>query len=175
LATSSNSKTTGVPARVDLSFGVEDEQSFRYTFIPVALSLEGVFTSLYAYQLPPEQIVNQHPTRKQSVLTRQIVVAAGSAIRNEWQQGRPLPLGYDRYTQMQFGNRDFMVNAVLYLADEEGWMNLRQKEIRLRMINDQRARQSRVTAQVVSIVIPLLILGCLGVTFTWIRRRKYVK
>jgi ABC-2 type transport system permease protein len=103
------------------------------------------------------------------------VVAAGSAIRNEWQQGRPLPLGYDRYTQMQFGNRDFMVNAVLYLADEEGWMNLRQKEIRLRMINDQRARQSRVTAQVVSIVIPLLILGCLGVTFTWIRRRKYVK
>lgn len=175
LATSSNSKTTGVPARVDLSFGVEDEQSFRYTFIPVALSLEGVFTSLYAYQLPPKQIVNQHPTRKQSVLTRQIVVAAGSAIRNEWQQGRPLPLGYDRYTQMQFGNRDFMVNAVLYLADEEGWMNLRQKEIRLRMINDQRARQSRVTAQVVSIVIPLLILGCLGITFTWIRRRKYVK
>jgi ABC-2 type transport system permease protein len=84
-------------------------------------------------------------------------------------------LGYDRYTQMQFGNRDFMVNAVLYLADEEGWMKLRQKEISLRLINDQRAREGRVTAQVVSIVIPLLILGCVGATVTWTRRRRYIK
>ena len=175
LATSSNSKTTGVPARVDLSFGVEDEQSFHSAFIPVALSMEGVFSSLYAYQLPPEQITSTTPTRKQSVHTRQIVVASGSVIRNEWQQGRPLPLGYDRYTQMQFGNRDFIVNSVLYLADEAGWMQLRQKEITLRMINDQRARESRVTAQVVSIVIPLLILALVGASVTWTRRRRYIK
>ena len=175
LATSSNSKTTGVPARVDLSFGVEDEQSFHSAFIPVALSMEGVFSSLYAYQLPPEQITSTTPTRKQSVHTRQIVVATGSVIRNEWQQGRPLPLGYDRYTQMQFGNRDFIVNSVLYLADEAGWMQLRQKEITLRMINDQRARESRITAQVVSIIIPLLILALVGAAVTWTRRRRYIK
>jgi ABC-2 type transport system permease protein len=103
------------------------------------------------------------------------VVAAGSVIRNEWQQGRPLPLGYDRYTQMQFGNRDFIVNAVLYLADEEGWMQLRQKEITLRMINDQRARGSRVTAQVVSILIPLLILAIVGSVVTLTKRKRYIK
>ena len=137
--------------------------------------MEGVFSSLYAYQLPPEQITSTTPTRKQSVHTRQIVVASGSVIRNEWQQGRPLPLGYDRYTQMQFGNRDFIVNAVLYLADEAGWMQLRQKEITLRMINDQRARESRITAQVVSIIIPLLILALVGTAVTWTRRRRYIK
>ena len=175
LATSSNSKTTGVPARVDLSFGVENAQSFHTAFIPVALSLEGVFSSLYAYQLPPEQITTNTPTRKQSVNTRQIVVAAGSIIRNEWQQGHPLPLGYDRYTQMQFGNRDFIVNSVLYLADEEGWMQLRQKEIALRMINDQRARQLRVVAQIVSALIPILLLFFVGAVVTLIRRKKYIK
>jgi ABC-2 type transport system permease protein len=175
LATSSNSKTTGVPARVDLSFGVENAQSFHASFIPVALSLEGVFSSLYAYQLPPEQITTNTPTRKQSVNTRQIVVAAGSIIRNEWQQGHPLPLGYDRYTQMQFGNRDFIVNSVLYLADEEGWMQLRQKEIALRMINDQRARQLRVVAQIVSALIPILLLFFVGAVVTLIRRKKYIK
>jgi ABC-2 type transport system permease protein len=103
------------------------------------------------------------------------VVAAGSTIRNEWQQGQPLPLGYDRYTQTQFGNRDFMVNAVLYLTDDTGWMSLRQKQITLRLINDQRAREARITAQVISIIIPLLILSLVGIGVTIVRRQKYTK
>lgn len=175
LATSTNSKLTASPAKVDLNFGIDEEQSFAYSFIPVAVSMEGCFPSLYAHLLPPEKIEQHAPLIKKSKKTRQIVVAAGSVIRNEWHQGRPLPLGYDRYTQTQFGNRDFLVNAVLYLTDDEGWLELRQKEITLRLINDQRAREGRITAQVVSIVIPLLILGLTGGVVQLIRRKKYVR
>ena len=173
LATSSASKLTGVPAKVDLSLGVDDEQSFAYAFIPVAVSVEGSFPSLYAHQMPPEELELHAPLLKQSQVTKQIVVAAGSTIRNEWQQGNPLPLGYDRYTQMQMGNRDFMVNAVLYLADDQGWMQLRQKTFTLRLINDQRARQARVQAQVVSIAIPLAMLALVGGVVILVRRKKY--
>ena len=173
LATSSASKLTGVPAKVDLSLGVDDEQSFAYAFIPVAVSVEGSFPSLYAHQMPPEELELHAPLLKQSKVTKQIVVAAGSTIRNEWQQGNPLPLGYDRYTQMQMGNRDFMVNAVLYLADDQGWMQLRQKTFTLRLINDQRARQARVQAQVVSIAIPLAMLALVGGVVILVRRKKY--
>jgi gliding-associated putative ABC transporter substrate-binding component GldG len=173
LATSSASKLTGVPAKVDLSLGVDDEQSFAYAFIPVAVSVEGSFPSLYAHQMPPEELELHAPLLKQSKVTKQIVVAAGSTIRNEWQQGNPLPLGYDRYTQMQMGNRDFMVNAVLYLADDQGWMQLRQKTFTLRLINDQRARQARVQAQVVSIAIPLAMLALVGGIVILVRRKKY--
>jgi ABC-2 type transport system permease protein len=175
LATSSASKLTAVPAQVDLSMGVDDEQSYQYAYIPVAVSLEGEFSSLYAHLGAPESIVESAPTRKKSVLTRQIVVAAGSAIRNEWQHNQPLPLGYDRYTKTQFGNRDFMLNAVLYLTDNEGWLQLRQKEITLRLINDQRAQTARVKAQVMSMVIPLAILGLLGGIIMVVKKRKYVK
>jgi gliding-associated putative ABC transporter substrate-binding component GldG len=173
LATSSASKLTGVPAKVDLSLGMDDEQSFAYAFIPVAVSVEGSFPSLYAHQMPPEELELHAPLLKQSKVTKQIVVAAGSTIRNEWQQGNPLPLGYDRYTQMQMGNRDFMVNAVLYLADDQGWMQLRQKTFTLRLINDQRARQARVQAQVVSIAIPLAMLALVGGVVILVRRKKY--
>jgi ABC-2 type transport system permease protein len=134
-----------------------------------------VFTSLFAHLLPPEGVELHAPLRKQSEVTKQVVVAAGSTIRNEWQQGQPLPLGYDRYTQTQFGNRDFMVNAVLYLTDDTGWMSLRQKQITLRLINDQRAREARITAQVISIIIPLLILSLVGIGVTIVRRQKYTK
>ena len=102
-------------------------------------------------------------------------MASGSIIRNEWQNGTPLPLGYDRYTQRQFGNRDFMVNAVLYLTDDQGWMQLRQKEFTLRLINDQRAQQMRIIAQIVSIFIPLAILALIGGFVIIARQRLYIK
>jgi ABC-2 type transport system permease protein len=175
LATSSASKITAVPAQVDLSLGVEDEQSYAHAFIPVAVSLEGEFNSLYAHLGAPEGIKTNTPLLKKSEHTRQIVVAAGSAIRNDWHQNQPLPLGFDRYTQTQFGNRDFMLNAVLYLTDDEGWLQLRQKEVTLRLINDKRAQHARVAAQAVSIVIPLVILFVLGTAVLVAKRRKYIK
>lgn len=175
LATSSASKLTGVPAQVDLSLSHPSTDDFNYSFVPVAVSLDGVFHSLYAHLLPPEEIIQHAPQMRKSQATKQIVVAAGSTIRNEWQHGQPLPLGYDRYTQMQFGNRDFMVNAVLYLTDEEGWMQLREKEFTLRLINDQRAQQARIFAQFISIVIPLAILAIAGGIVIAIRRKKYTR
>jgi ABC-2 type transport system permease protein len=173
LATSSASKLTSVPAEVNLSLGIEEEESFQYSYIPVAVSLEGEFASLFAYLSAPEGIVNARNTIKRSPKTRQIVVASGSTIRNEWQKNQALPLGYDRYTKTQFGNRDFMLNAVLYLTDDEGWMELRQKEIALRLLNDQRARDARVRAQVVSIIVPLAILALVGSLLLWIRKRTW--
>ena len=174
LATSSASRLTSAPAKVDLSMG-GDGEGFNQAFVPVAVSLEGVFPSIYAHLLPPEEVTLTTPLLRESKPTRQIVVAAGSTIRNDWQQGQPLPLGYDRYTQMQFGNRDFMVNAVLHLTDDQGWLQLRQKEFTLRLINDQRARQTRITAQVISIVIPLALLAIVGGAMLILRRKRYVK
>ena len=174
LATSSASRLTSAPAKVDLSMG-SDSEGFNQAFVPVAVSLEGVFPSIYAHLLPPEEVTLATPLLRESKPTRQIVVAAGSTIRNDWQQGQPLPLGYDRYTQMQFGNRDFMVNAVLHLTDDQGWLQLRQKEFTLRLINDQRARQTRIVAQVISIVIPLALLAIVGGAMLILRRKRYVK
>lgn len=175
LATSSNSKITGTPAEVDLSLFNGNENEFKYAFIPVAASIEGVFPSLFSHLLPPEGMQLHAPLRKHSEPTKQIIVAAGSTIRNEWQKGQPLPLGYDRYTQTQFGNRDFMVNAVLYLTDDTGWMNLRQKQLTLRLINDQRARDGRIAAQIISIVMPLLLLTIVGAAVILIRKKRYTR
>lgn len=175
LATSSNSKITGTPAEVDLSLFNGNENEFKYAFIPVAASIEGVFPSLFAHLLPPEGMQLHAPLRKHSEPTKQIILAAGSTIRNEWQKGQPLPLGYDRYTQTQFGNRDFMVNAVLYLTDDTGWMNLRQKQLTLRLINDQRARDGRIAAQIISIVMPLLLLTIVGAAVILIRKKRYTR
>lgn len=175
LATSSASKLTPAPAEIDLSLVTNNESEFRYSFIPVAASMEGTFSSLFSYRMPPTGMIVHTPLRKSSLLTKQVVVASGSVIRNEWQNGRPIPLGYDRYTHTQFGNSDFIVNAVLYLADDIGWMSLRQKEVTLRLLNNHRACEQRVMAQMISIAMPLVLLAVMGGIVLWTRKHQYTK
>ncbi len=177
LATSTASRMTATPAEVDLGDLNPDLTTFKYSYIPVAVRLEGVFPSIFAHRLPPEGIADttsgtQHTEHKAA---KQIVVASGSVIRNEWQNGEPLPVGFDRYSQMQFGNRDFLTNAVLYLADDEGLINLRQKEIALRLINTESAYRHKPVIQTVSISAPIVLLAITGLCVSLIRKRKYVR
>ena len=174
LATSTASRMTATPAEVDLSDLNPDLETFKYAFIPVAVAVSGEFNSLFAHRLPPENIhAEGFETKTVSVPTRQIIVAGGSIIRNDWQQGEPLPAGYDRYSGLQFGNRDFVTNAVLYLADDEGLINLRQKEIALRLINTKSAYEHRAGIQAATIIAPLLLLAITGCAVVLIRRKKY--
>ncbi len=174
LATSSASRAITAPAEVDLSLLEEDEQLFTHAYIPVAVLAEGSFPSLFQHRMAPEGTipVKKHLTSKN---TRQIVIACGSLARNEWQQGQPLPLGYDRYTGMQFANKDFLTNALLYLTDNTGVINLRQKDYTLRLINDRKAHQSRQLIQTATCVTPILLLIIIGLAVNITRKTKYNK
>lgn len=174
LATSSASRLTSAPAKVDLMDGDVRQERFSSAFIPVAVSLEGRFSSIFAHRLCPEGVETTFPLRREcDGVTRQVVVASGSIARGEWQQGQPLPLGYDRYTNTQFGNRDFLVNAVLYLTDDAGLISLRQKSFTLRLLNDQRSHQLRGRVSWISIVLPLLLLALTGGVIFLVRRKRY--
>lgn len=171
LASSNHTLVTGVPAEVDLGLNVEQE-AFRWSYLPVGALIEGSFASLFAHRMAPDSLVNVAEKRSESIPTKQIVVAAGSAIRNEVQNGQPLPLGYDRYTQMQFANRDFMVNSILYLTDESGLMPLRQRTLTLRLLNDRQSRDHRATIQALTTILPLLLLALTGCIYLPLRKRK---
>lgn len=178
LTTSSKSKITPVPAEVNLGLEVDDESTYQRANIPVAVSLDGEFTSLYAYLDAPDSVKTIGPVLKKSSRTRQVVVADGSIIRNEWQGDQSLPLGLDRYTQTLYGNAEFLINTVLYLTGDEDDIALRQlkqRVVTLRLIDDVRAAKFRIPAQVVSIIIPLLVLAFIGGVVFVIRHRKYVK
>ena len=173
LATSSASHMISTPAEVDLGDLNPDLSTFQYSFIPVAVSMEGLFPSIFAHRLPPEGLDSIDTQETKSVPTKQVVIACGNILRNEWQGGEPLPVGYDRYSGMQFGNRDFLTNAVLYLADDEGLIALRQKEIALRLINTERAHQYKPIIQLISIVAPIILLAIAGCIVIFYRRRRY--
>jgi len=82
-------------------------------------------------------------------------------------------MGYDRYSGMQFSNRDFAANAVLWLTDGEGLISLREKNVALRLLNDKRAHDQRRQVQAVSTILPVAILAIIGGMVFVIRKRKY--
>ena len=173
LATSTATRLTGTPGEVDLGDMNPDMTQFRYQYVPVAVSLEGCFSSAYAHRMVPEGITNSEEICKQGVKTRQIVIAGSSIAGNELQQGQPLPMGYDRYSGMQFSNRDMLVNSVLWLTDADGLISLREKSVALRLLNDKRAHDERTKVQLVSTISPIAILALIGGIVVIIRKRKY--
>ena len=176
LATSTATRLIPTPAEVDLGDLNPDMSTFRYQYVPVAVALEGRFPSVFAHRMVPEGIelaAAGGAIGGSAEVSRQVVVASGSVIRNEIQQGKALPAGYDRYSGMQFANRDFLVNAVLYLTDEQGLIPLRQKTIALRLLNDRRAHEQRTQMQLFSTITPIALLALIGLTVFMIRRYKY--
>lgn len=175
LATSTASRVTAAPGEVNLNDMNPDINTFVYQYIPVAVSLEGCFASAYAHRMIPEGIETDEPIRKTGSRTRQVIIGSGSIPVNEIQKGQALPMGYDRYSGMQFSNRDFITNAVLWLTDSEGLIALREKNVALRLLNDKRAHDERSKVQVISTVTPVAVLALIG-TMVWIiRKRKYEK
>jgi len=179
LATSDNTHILGTPTTIDLSQKIKagDKTYFNVSYVPVAVAMEGIFQSDFANRMTPKGLTNTFPVKKQSFNTRQIVVADGDIIRNETssKDSVAVPLGYDRYMNQQFGNKDFILNSVLYLTDTDGWMQLRSNTLKLRLLNKRLTIEDRTTWQLINVLVPVCLLLLFGIGYQIIRKRKYTR
>jgi ABC-2 type transport system permease protein len=74
-----------------------------------------------------------------------------------------------------FGNRDFLINCLNYLVDDNGIMELRSRELKLRLLNGSVIKKERFKWQAINIAGPVLIIILAGLIYNWFRRRKYTK
>ena len=179
LATSDNTHIVGTPTTIDISQKIKpnDKTYFNLGYLPVAVAMEGNFESDFVNRIIPKGLTNTSPIIKLSLKTRQIFVADGELIRNETttKDSTTIPLGYDRYMNQQFGNKDFIQNAVLYLADNEGWMQLRSRTLKLRLLNKRITNEDRISWQLINVLIPVGLLLIFGIGYQVIRKRKYTR
>ena len=175
LATSDNSHVVRTPTTIalnDLS-QINNPNHFNTGYVPVAVSLEGIFSSVFANRMQPKGITNALPNKKESVETRQIIVADGDVIRNEFSGNDIIPLGFDRFMNQQFGNRDFIQNAVLYLADHEGWMDLRSRTVKLSLLNKKTVQKNKAFWQTINTTFPIVFLLIVGLVYQFVRKKKF--
>jgi len=178
LTTSKYSRTLNSPVRISLEVLKQEPQEKQYnkSFLPLSVLLEGQFESLYKNRIPPA-IANDSAIdfKTKSVATKMIVIADGDVCKNQVQKNTQnvYPLGYDRFSGQTFGNKNFLLNCMNYLLDNSGLISVRSRELKLRLLDKQKIENSRVSLQVASTTIPILLIITLGLVQFFLRKKKY--
>jgi ABC-2 type transport system permease protein len=178
LETSPYSRTVNAPALVDLEILKKqpNERMFNKGPFPVAVLLEGEFSSSFLFRIPPDLAGNPVLGFKpKSKKTKMIIIADGDIVKNQfhYSQGYPLPLGFDQYTKQTFGNKDLALNAINYLCDDSGLISVRSRELKLRMLDTAKVAKQRLFWQIFNILLPILIITGFGFLKYQLRKRSF--
>ena len=189
LKTSDYTKVASAPVFISLDILNErpNASMFPQKGMTTAYLLNGKFTSLYEYRLP-EAITESAEMgfKASSVKTSMIVIGDGDIVRNQLAQldyakknnkriGSPLPLGYDQYTNITYGNKQFIENAVSYLIEGEGIINIRSRELKLRLLDMNKINSNPILWQIINVVLPSALMIILGIVLAVLRKKKYQK
>ncbi len=174
LQSSPYSKLIGTPVEVNLNMVSErpEQGEFKNTGnIPMAVLLEGKFHSVYQNRVMPFQEKTFQAVGKDN---KMIVVSDGDLIRNQLDKNfQPLELGYDKWTNKLYGNKEFLMNCVNYLLDDSGLINIRSKEVNLPLLDKEKVYASYTQTQWITVGLPIVVLAIFGFVFTFLRKRKY--
>lgn len=177
LRSSRYTKTQPTPARIGLAMVkfTPKEDQFHNSYQSVACLLEGSFSSVYSNRLP-SAILNDSSIafRDKGVPTKMIVIADGDVAKNDVRPGvGPLGLGFDRNTGQTFANKTFLLNCVNYLVDDEGLLQLRAREVKLRLLDKKKIASHETKWQMINIALPLGIIIVFGLIQFYFRKKKY--
>jgi gliding-associated putative ABC transporter substrate-binding component GldG len=178
LLTSNYTRTITAPVNVsvnELRKNVKTED-FSKSAIPVGYLLEGSFSSLFKNRFLP-QGVDQATVLGESKHTKLIVVADGDIIRNEVnpRSRLPQPLGFYPFTNYTFANRELLMNALAYLTEDNGLIQARSKQIKIRPLDRERVKEERLKWQVINLGVPILLLIVFGVIRAYWRKNKFAR
>ncbi len=172
LRSSPLSNLEGVPKEISLDVVTQQPNPEAFNKGPqtLAVLLEGEFTSVYNNRIKPFKLFEEKTI---SVPTKMIVIADGDVIKNDVVKNQAQELGFDRWTGQSFGNKEFLENAVNYLLNDDGLINIRTKDVAIAFLDSHKVSSQKTTWQFVNIVLPLLLLGLFGLAFNYYRKRKY--
>ena len=135
------------------------------------IKLLNCFQSAYTNRILPFEQKNYVSN---GVNNKMIVISDADIIKNNLDANfQPLELGFDKWTNRMYSNKEFLMNSVNYLLDDNGLINIRNKEVKIPVLDQEKVYTNYTTAQVLTIGIPLLLLLVFGLAFNWIRSRKY--
>jgi ABC-2 type transport system permease protein len=182
LSTDTLSRAISTPAMVSLQSikSEEDLKTFTKSYIPIAVLLEGNFTSLYANRFTKEiqdsiQQLTGVPFLPASVKpSQQIVVSDADIVTNVVTETQgPLPMGTQQFENYQFANREFFLNCMDYITGNGAILETRSKDYTLRLLDKNKIHDEKSLWQFFNILIPIILIISVGGILQWQRKRKF--
>jgi ABC-2 type transport system permease protein len=182
LTTSERSRRVPSPVRISLSslkFKPQPEM-FKEKNIPMAVLLEGKFSSVFANRVDPNFLkVYTDSLKKDYAIecaqpNKMIVVSDGDVFLNDFSQNRgPMECGYYKITDQFFANKIFILNCMEYLTDDFGLLEARNKTLQLRLMDGVRIKEEQLLWQIINIALPIGIVLFFASGYFFFRRKKY--
>ncbi len=179
LSTSPYSRILSSPAKVSWKSvsTLEDEKAFTRGSIPIAVLLEGEFTSLFNNRLTTADrdslLAHDRPFVARSAENKMIVISDGDIAYNAVNQQGPMPMGKNMYTGYQYANKEFIFNCLEYLTDRSGILETRSKDYTLRLLDKKRLAAEKLQWQIINIAGPAILIILFAAIYQVVRKRKY--
>ncbi len=179
LSSSPYNRKIDVPTMLSLQMVEQEPDPKLFQGSPKAAGvlLEGEFPSVFRNRPVPAGIAGAANIPGTSKPGKMLLIADGDIFKNQINStdGSLYPLGFDRYTEEQYANKNFLLNAADYLMDDSGIIGLRNKEIKLRLLDKTKIRAEKSFWQVINLGLPLIMLIACGIFQHYFRIRKYAR
>ena len=182
LSTSENSRRLSTPAIVSLNSvkTEEDIKTFNERNIPIAMLLEGKFSSLYTNRIAKsvadslQNVYRQPFLSSASADNKMIVIADADIAANVVTQAEgPLQMGTNQFTKTQYANREFILNCIEYLTNPSRILETRSKSFVLRLLDPAKVEQEKTMWQLINVGVPVVLMLAFGFIYQAIRNKKY--
>ena len=172
LVSSLLSQKIGTPSFIELQSIADEvvENDYKNGNQLFAVLLEGNFISAYKNRVKPYE---SGLYKEKATNNKMVIISDGDVSKNQILKGEPFDLNRDKWTNQQFGNKDFLINSIDYLLDDSGLIQLRNKTLTIKTLDKQKAFKERTFWQLLNVVLPLLILLSFGFVFNYWRKKKY--
>lgn len=187
LSSSANARSISAPALISGSENVNapEDEKFKTPDIPVAVLLDGKFTSMFKNRLSQE--LNDSLEKYGEVFQPQnisgnkmILVSDGDIVLNSVARNEPLPMGMNPFTvgsqyEFSFANRDFLTNCLDFLINQSGLAEAKAKDYSLMLLDTKKLEAQKLNWQLLNIAAPVFLVILFALLFQWLRKRKYSK
>lgn len=148
----------------------------------IAVLLEGPFESYFRNRVSPEMHAKFEEAGRPIVFegkeTQMIVISDGDIFRNDilsdnaGNKVKDLEVGLNKYEGYQYGNKDFIINCIEYLSGNSGLLATRNKDIKMRPLDQERARVESFQWQAINLIVPFVVLSIFGAIYVYLRKKR---
>lgn len=181
LRSSAQSRVAANPVLISLDIlkNKQDPSNFRNGNQISAVLVEGEFISPFRYRDGVKRSFDL-PFSESIAQNSMIVIGDGDLIRNQVSSdGKVYPLGYDKFASKQFSapvefaNKKFFLNCVDYLCDDNNLIEVRSKEVILRLLDKGKIKKDKLFWQSLNMILPIFMIMIFGFLNAFYRRKRW--
>ena len=165
LKSSKFTKSTSVSKLISLELAGQKNEpsSFDESDKILGITVEGKTTSLFKNRIKPINLQNS----KEEGPVKMIIFGDGNLAENQIDNGVPLSLGYDKWSNNFYSNKSLILNSIHYLTENNDRLSLREKTWQVPFLDEQKINKNMVIWKINLLLLPLL----LGLGIGWINLR----